>query len=68
MGRIHDRRRSEMGHEWGHTADVKSRPEVQAEKDARIRLYHEDVEAGRPIQWIPQSMPLTPGMRVLRRG
>jgi len=68
MGRICDKRRSEMEYELGHTPDLKSRPEVQAEKDARIRLYHEDVEGGRPIQYIPQSMPLTPGMRILRRG
>jgi len=68
MGRICDKRRSEMKFEAGHSADLKSRPEVEAEKMARLRRYQEDVEAGRPIQFIPQSQPLTPGMRILRRG
>jgi len=68
MGRICDRRRREMDYELGHTADLKSRPEVEAEKMARLRRYQGDVEAGRPIQFVPQSEPLTPGMRILRRG
>ena len=68
MERICDRRRSEMEFEAGHSADLKSRPEVEAEKMVRLRRYQADMEAGRPIQYIPQSMPLTPEMRILRRG